>query len=549
MSMGDILQTSVVTSTTTLETCRSARQSKVCTFVGHSALWDAQGVSGLLTLFNATSPGAAFDSNERHPPPKCHPGTRVDLIKEVTNWIDSRSDTDVSKKVLWLHGPAGAGKSAIAQSIAEDCDRRGILAASFFFSRAIPGRNSIDRLFTTIAYQIAISTPDTQPHIQRALSWDPSIVHKAIHVQLQKLIIEPLQILASSSHRQHVSQPSGSRVPSLVLIDGLDECAGNDNQRQILNHVLTLVSAPNFSLRLLIVSRPEYNIRDAFERTSLSQFSSKAISVYGDYRSREDVRVYLLHEFSRIHVSHVHEPWMATVPKPWPSKVNSDLLVERSDGYFIYAATLIRFVDQEDVSPIEQLDIVLSTYLSGSNAFGELDKLYHQILSAIRDTTTVKVVLGALLSHVPPEVLADMFALSHGQVSNILRRLPSVFHISCDTAYPIHKSFSDFLFDPARSGDFHIDPYKMEAQTTLAMVDCVGRCSSAYSQTPLGSNSGSNLHRARRESYNHWFRHLKKTGTYKDITIRQITATYPHLWVLLPPQPDVAGTGLYSPRF
>jgi len=128
--------------------------------------------AGLQVLLNATSPGAAFDSQDRYPPAKCHPGTRKDLREEITSWIDkiSREDED---RILWLHGPAGAGKSAVAQTIAEDCAQRNILAASFFFSRGRPGRDTIERLFATIAYQLAISIPSSQPHILRSLTANP----------------------------------------------------------------------------------------------------------------------------------------------------------------------------------------------------------------------------------------------------------------------------------------------------------------------------------------------------------------------------------------
>ncbi|KAF8961812.1 hypothetical protein BDZ97DRAFT_1663668, partial [Flammula alnicola] len=60
--------------------------------------------------------GAFHNSDERFDPPKCHPGTRVAVIKRIMDWVES---LEISYPMLWLHGPAGAGKSAIAQMIAE----------------------------------------------------------------------------------------------------------------------------------------------------------------------------------------------------------------------------------------------------------------------------------------------------------------------------------------------------------------------------------------------------------------------------------------------
>ena len=98
------------------------------------------------------SPGAAYDSQERFPAPRCHPGTRTELLNKIEEWIGAGAGRG-AMDLLWLHGPAGAGKSAIAQTVAEICAERGQLAASFFFSRSSPDRNALKHLFPTIAVQ------------------------------------------------------------------------------------------------------------------------------------------------------------------------------------------------------------------------------------------------------------------------------------------------------------------------------------------------------------------------------------------------------------
>ncbi|KAF8347570.1 hypothetical protein F5887DRAFT_35858 [Amanita rubescens] len=75
------------------------------------------------------SEAAMYDSLARYPPPKCHPKTRKKVLKIISDWID---DSYPRQRIMWLNGPAGAGKSAIAQTVAERYkDSR--LAASFFF--------------------------------------------------------------------------------------------------------------------------------------------------------------------------------------------------------------------------------------------------------------------------------------------------------------------------------------------------------------------------------------------------------------------------------
>lgn len=45
--------------------------------------------------------------------------------------------------MMWLFGPAGAGKSAIAKRIAELAAEKCLPVGTFFFSRTTPTRNKI----------------------------------------------------------------------------------------------------------------------------------------------------------------------------------------------------------------------------------------------------------------------------------------------------------------------------------------------------------------------------------------------------------------------
>jgi len=92
----------------------------------------------------ATAPGAFHNSLERFDPPKCHPHTREAVRKKILDWVMKKIDTDAF--ILWLYGAAGAGKSAIAQTIAEVCHELKLLLASFFFSRSSPHRVHLETL-------------------------------------------------------------------------------------------------------------------------------------------------------------------------------------------------------------------------------------------------------------------------------------------------------------------------------------------------------------------------------------------------------------------
>ncbi|KXN81914.1 hypothetical protein AN958_03351 [Leucoagaricus sp. SymC.cos] len=82
----------------------------------------------------------------------CHPGTRVDYIDSLTKW-DRNPDDHPNKRITWVEGSAGVGKSAIAQSSADALGDD--LDATFFFSR-YNRREDPKRFFTTIAYELAV---------------------------------------------------------------------------------------------------------------------------------------------------------------------------------------------------------------------------------------------------------------------------------------------------------------------------------------------------------------------------------------------------------
>ena len=108
-------------------------------------------------------------------------------------WIFGSKDKEAL--ILWLYGPAGAGKSAILQSIAEKCAELEIIIASFFFSRSDNTRNHHGSLVATIASQISTKVPQIIPILDAVIAQDHMIFSKTLGIQINSLIVEPLQSL------------------------------------------------------------------------------------------------------------------------------------------------------------------------------------------------------------------------------------------------------------------------------------------------------------------------------------------------------------------
>ncbi|KAJ7280605.1 hypothetical protein C8J57DRAFT_1124191, partial [Mycena rebaudengoi] len=329
------------------------------TFISAENVNYRRGEEGIHILHRAVALEALYDSAESFPQPRCHPDTRTEMLEDLYNW----AITDNSgRSIRWLHGPAGAGKSAIMQSLCQRLQDAGRLGGSFFFKRHHTTRGNAKVLFATLAYQLTLNNRHLKPLISRVVEDDPSVMARHMHVQLHKLVVEPCQSL-------------NDNASPILLIDGLDECEGHDVQQEILRALANVAQDHLLRLRILIASRPELHIRDKFEHlTFRGLYDSVNIR-----QSFEDIRTYLRDEFDRIH--HEHRQTMTNIPTPWPSPETLDKVVEKSSGYFIYASTLVKFIDDEDSRPAERLEVIQNLVASEYDPpFDALDQLYMRIL-------------------------------------------------------------------------------------------------------------------------------------------------------------------------
>ncbi|KAF8815804.1 hypothetical protein BYT27DRAFT_7155408 [Phlegmacium glaucopus] len=434
---------------------------------------------GLQALSQAVSHGAIHDSAERYPAPKCHPDTRMAVRQIILDRIHNESS---ALPFFWLYGPAGAGKTAILQAIAEflcsSSRHDENFGGSFFFSRGKNGSDEGHFLFSTIAYQLALKIPGLRHHINRIMEAKPTVHTKSIAVQLQTLIVDALQSLSPLPQRSY-----------LVIIDGLDECQDKATQQHILHLLCETITAHKLPLRFLIGSRPESHIRASFDQEALCTITERVV-LDETFNPRQDIQVLLRDGFAEICAKHADI--LSHMKQPWPAKGIINLLVQRSSGQFIYAATVLKFVGADFCNPTKQLELVL---MPDPKAFSDLDQLYTQILSVYPSTATIVQVLGIILAFdagtLTPKVIEDIFEMEEGEVKHVLRGLSSLisfvgdddgeysteWHYDLDvgfvyfrklgSVYFIHASFRDYLVDSSRSGPFHVNEQEHKNQATI----------------------------------------------------------------------------------
>jgi hypothetical protein len=206
---------------------------------------------------------------------------RTKMLDELCNW--STQDKS-ARPIFWLHGPAGAGKSAIMQSLCLKLQDAGHLSGAFFFKRGHTTHGNTQVLFATLAYQLVLNNRNLKPLISWRVEDDPSVVRRHMDVQLRKLIVEPYKSLRYSAD-------------PIFLIDGLDECDTHRVQVEILCLIGSAANQHPNRFRFLIASRPEAHIREILEEPP---FDVVLHSVNVE-QSFNDIRTYFSDEFARIH--------------------------------------------------------------------------------------------------------------------------------------------------------------------------------------------------------------------------------------------------------
>ncbi|KAJ3818290.1 hypothetical protein F5880DRAFT_1600569 [Lentinula raphanica] len=421
------------------------------------------GFRGLHLLYNSMAISAVHNSETSYPPAKCHEGTREAILRRLTDWI---TDTGRDTQLCWLYGSAGVGKSSVAQTIAERFEQEGKLAASFFFWRSDVTRNNVRRLIPTLAFQLAVSIPALRPAITSAVETNFMVLDSSLETQIQELIIRPFQNLDECE----------ADIPLLVILDGLDECTDSRDQERVLLTIADVLQSKSIPLLFLVTSRPEPRIKKAFDKLA----SSYSCNRHALEDSDEDIHKYLSDRFAEINTRRVLST-NSDAEQPWPTPRQLDELVYKASGQFIFASTVVKFVDDNFSLPSERLRIVLGSAdseeqedsldpLIGSHEpedteqpFRELDRLYREILSVNPNTQLLLRILGAIVIFPEYEVpetdtIEHLLALKPGGVSAALSGMHSLLKYDPEVKIEFtHKSLTDFLLDPKRSGRFFVD--------------------------------------------------------------------------------------------
>ncbi|TFK32110.1 hypothetical protein BDQ12DRAFT_739573 [Crucibulum laeve] len=407
---------------------------------------------------------AQYNGSRRYPPrSKCHPGTRMDILDTISNWVHDKSS---QYQIMWLQGDPGSGKSAIAYSLAHlESDKS--LLGTFFFSHDDPCCNNERCLFINIALYITRRLHQSRGVITSNIVNDLFIFLRSTREQFQKLVIEPMQVFSDTNPPDRF----------LLIIDGLDECRGDEIQESIVMLLGDAISSGQLPLRILFTSQPSPHLMAAFSSPAIGKVT-RSLDL-GSINASDDIRLFVKDEFSRIYkkfdLSKDH------YPVSWPGNDVIEELVSRSSGLFLYPSIVLQYIAgrRSDIPPAE-LPRFIRAWNEGyecEGPFAELDLLYHTILSRHSDTSGTAAVLAAMDAihyewHRTSQSLQALLSPSYSyDVSSIIATMRPL--ANRDTLHILHPSVYEFVRDPLRARRFYVPSGKMHVDLTTGCLSII----------------------------------------------------------------------------
>jgi hypothetical protein len=353
------------------------------------------------------------------------------MFKEIDDWLSSPDGN-----VLWIHAPAGSGKSTLVSELARrlETDGSGRLGATFFCRANDILTQDPNLVFPTIAFQLAYSRPSFMDNVVAALRNEPHIGRQSVENQFARLIREPLKGMGRV----------GSSVV-VVIIDGIDDCGDIETREALLRCLENEIKVPTLPkwVKFLITSRPAHDIRLA-----LRGAIKLPIELDSDNNMKD------LHRFIIDRMLDLVDVFSPDLPPGWPGRPRIETIESLAQGLFQWVHHLYNFI-RHSTDQDQSLDLVLSADFSGGPT-ERLYSLYTKTFSHIcKDEPQAffedyKMYVGRILAAKVPLTSSDFCSLFQGSkkavLHNIVWRFGSVLYTDGKgTIRVIHQSLVDFL--------------------------------------------------------------------------------------------------------
>lgn len=431
---------------------------------------------------------ASFDSHANEHEPQCHPDTRIKILGEIEKWAQEPK----GRRIYWLCGMAGTGKSTICRTIAHHLTNLNIATASFFFKKGDNDRDKSSALFTTIVKQLVEQLPNEMAlHVKKALQDNPSIGDKVLSKQFEKLILEPLKSCKS--------------LPPVIIIvlDALDECEDQASAAKIIELLPGIETVASTCFKVLVASRPQCHLRTSFAQLECKYheiFLYEALHEVPDEDIRQDISIVL-----KFQLGQIRDNYNLTNPgflSDWPSESLVKELVDVSVPLFIAAATACRFIGNRRKGGPKKLALEFMQRHRQLGKMNHLARIYLPVLEqllvdrsgAVSEELSkadkedmimefCQIVGSIVLLEAPLSItsLSEILEKDPEDVELLLSNLNSVLNVPRDSNSPVklfHLSFRDFLVgtgDQDQKHDFLVDERETHANLARQCIALLSR--------------------------------------------------------------------------
>ncbi|KAF8190162.1 tetratricopeptide repeat-containing protein [Pholiota molesta] len=363
-------------------------------------------------------------------------GSRDDVLREISDWIDKRDQS-----ILWIHGAAGLGKSTTGQQLVRLLKDDNCLAGGVFLTNLT--KEHPETVIQMISRQLGEMHPRAIANIAEAAR-KLNGPHNPLRDYLTAYVIDPIRQLEYP-------------YPLVVVMDGLEEWTSHESFLAELAHL----PAPS-PVKFILTSRPSYSVERVLNKIPSQAYPLPPVS-------EEIIERYFRHHFETI-------DWRGRRP----DQLTISRLATHAQGLLIWAATVRSLLSHEfdQRYPHQILEqIVWSEEKVGARSGEQLERLYRDAIINLFPKPDMQEklqdFLGAMMVLQEPLPLGDFARLlpwgTNGQISNrpaeeIQRRL---------AVFQMRGEFKSDIIPPAMQ-QFHLSFLEfMQSTSTESNERCI----------------------------------------------------------------------------
>lgn len=400
-----------------------------------------------------------FESDIHYYCDKYHAGTRQWLFDDIVTWKEKMKSNKNQPNMCLVCANPGMGKSVLAAKLCTTYKENDVLAGCFFFQHHLGRRSNPKMLVQSLCHQFQSAIPGYSKLVETEIvTIDPESL--TVFELFSYLIKEPL------------SRLSCVQKSMMIVIDALDECDYDSRSDLLKILIRDFIKLPRW-LQIILTTRPDKKILH-----SLKRVKSIIEIIPEDSRNLDDIRLFL-RDFlvNKMSADELHS--------------GVELLVEKSEGMFLYFHYAIDTLEDQEQVSLEELKSLLP---DGIDDYYELN--FSRLYESIGQNKYQVFLQGILMarSDFPQNLLGPLLEINDEEAKKIMAMVSTLFPIHNGSICIFHKSLKDWLLDKDLAGKYAVDPLAGHKHLAILCQDQLKDLKTKFFSLPFSDfvNSPSN---------------------------------------------------------